>query len=149
MTDSGARLSAVFVLLLAGILMMPVRMAQAAELVMFEKDGCPWCLRWHQEIGPGYPHSEEGRRAPLRVVKSHDGNVAGISLKSPVTLSPTFVLVEKGREVGRLVGYPGADFFYGLLAGLLQNLDKAASKTRDPARKPIWRTGSTETMSKA
>ena len=26
--------------------------------------------------------------------------------------TPTFVLVDRGREVGRIVGYPGSDFFY-------------------------------------
>ena len=112
----------------AAMLALAAQTAQAAELLMFEKDGCPWCLRWHQEIGPGYPRSDEGRRAPLRVIKSSsDAQPSDIALKSPVTLSPTFVLVDKGREVGRIVGYPGAEFFYGLLAPLLQKLDKSAA----------------------
>ncbi len=98
--------------------------ARAAELVMFEKDGCPWCLRWHQEIGKGYPLSDEGKLAPLRVLKGTDPKAVGASLKAPVTHAPTFVLVDKGQEVGRIVGYPGADFFYGLLVELLQKRDR-------------------------
>lgn len=100
--------------------------ANAAELLMFETAGCPWCLRWHQEIGQGYPRSDEGRRAPLRVLRLGDARSAGVELKAAISFSPTFVLADGGREVGRIVGYPGADFFYGLLAGLLQKLDKAA-----------------------
>ena len=45
--------------------------------------------------------------------------------------APTFVLVEDGRELGRIEGYPGEDFFWGLLGKLLeklpQNADQAAT----------------------
>jgi hypothetical protein len=97
---------------------------RAAELVMFEDPGCPWCRRWHAEIGPGYPRTEEGRLAPLRRVDIKDQARAGVALKQPVTATPTFVLVEDGSEVGRLVGYPGHDFFYGLLGEVLARLPK-------------------------
>jgi hypothetical protein len=100
-----------------------------AELVMYERDGCPWCLRWHQDIGTGYPKSEEGQRAPLRVVRSSDPIAVGASLKAPLTMAPTFVLVSGGREVGRIVGYPGAEFFYGLLDELISRLDKQAASS--------------------
>lgn len=102
--------------------------APRAELVMFERDGCPWCQRWHQEVGLGYPKSDEGLRAPLRVVRSSEA--AGASLKAPLTMAPTFVLVSNGREVGRIVGYPGADFFYGLLDELMRKLDRGAALPR-------------------
>ena len=106
-------------LLLGGMLS-----AQAAELVMFEEPGCPWCARWHAEVGPGYPLSEEGKRAPLRVVALARAQAAGVRLAAPVVASPTFVLVDNGREVGRIVGYPGADFFWGLLDQLFKKLDR-------------------------
>ena len=80
--------------------------ALAAELVMFEDPGCPYCRRWHAEVGISYHATEEGRMAPLRRVDIKDRSKAGISLESPVTYTPTFVLAENGREVGRIVGYP-------------------------------------------
>jgi hypothetical protein len=101
--------------------------AARAELLMFERDGCPWCLRWHQEVGAGYPKSDEGQRAPLRVLHDASSAAVGVSLKAPVTMAPTFVLVAQGREVGRIVGYPGAEFFYGLLDELMKKLDRAAA----------------------
>lgn len=104
-----------------------VKAAARAELLMFERDGCPWCLRWHQEVGAGYPKSEEGQRAPLRVLRDVAPAAVGASLKAPVTMAPTFVLVSEGREVGRIVGYPGAEFFYGLLDELMKKLDRAAA----------------------
>ena len=99
--------------------------ASAAELLMFEEAGCPWCKRWHAEVGPGYPKSTEGQRAPLRQIMLEGPKPAGIVLAAPVSFSPTFVLVEQGREVGRITGYPGADFFWGMLAELIQKLDRS------------------------
>ena len=98
--------------------------AHAAELVMFERPGCPWCKRWHTEIGPAYPLTTEGKAAPLRRHNIRDQTLAGITLSRPVTVTPTFVLAEGGREVGRIVGYPGEDFFYGMLDGLLKDTQK-------------------------
>jgi thioredoxin-related protein len=95
---------------------------QAAELVMFETAGCAWCAKWHAEVGPGYAKSTEGQRAPLRTHKMEDAANAGVALTTPVTMSPTFVLTDQGREVGRIIGYPGADFFWGLLDQLMKKL---------------------------
>lgn len=97
--------------------------ARAAELLMFELHGCPWCRLWHAEVGAGYARSAEGLRAPLRIVDIRAPLPEGLVLDKPVTSSPTFVLVEEGREIGRITGYPGADFFWGLLAELLARLD--------------------------
>ena len=35
-----------------------------------------------------------------------------------------FVLVDAGREIGRIRGYPGETFFWGLLASLIERLDR-------------------------
>jgi hypothetical protein len=49
-------------------------------------------------------------------------------------LTPTFVLVHEGEEVGRLRGYPGDEFFWGLLGGMLERLPARAeaSPTLEP-----------------
>jgi hypothetical protein len=99
--------------------------AQAAELVMFEDPTCVWCRRWHAEIGPGYPRTAEGRFAPLRRVHIRDQELAGVALERRITVTPTFVLAEDGREVGRIVGYPGNAFFWELLGELLRRIPQA------------------------
>src|SRR5690606_11566631 len=68
--------------------------ALAAELVMFEDPACPYCRRWHAEVGVSYHATAEGRIAPLRRVDIKDRYKAGVSLKGPVTFTPTFVLAE-------------------------------------------------------
>jgi hypothetical protein len=93
--------------------------ATAAELVMFRRAGCPYCAAFDRVVGPIYPKTDIGKRLPLRQVdldRSPDGKV---TLVSPVRFTPTFVLVDQGRELGRLEGYPGEDFFWGLLERLL------------------------------
>ncbi len=98
--------------------------AWAAELLMFDDKGCSYCRRWEAEIGPGYGKSAEGRRAPLRRVRLSSNPTGGVKLARPVTITPTFVLVDGGREVGRVVGYPGADYFYPALGEQLAKLHR-------------------------
>jgi hypothetical protein len=105
--------------------------SRAAELLMFEEPGCPWCVRWHREVGVGYPKSDEGNRAPLRRLHVSNARTSGVRLRSPVTATPTFVLVDGDVEIGRITGYPGADFFWGMLGQLLAKLPHEAPKARD------------------
>ena len=104
--------------------------ARGAELLMFEDPGCVWCKRWHAEIGPGYPRTEEGRLAPLRRLNIREQSNSGAMLERPIVVTPTFVLIDGGREIGRMVGYPGSGFFYGLLGELLERLPERPDHER-------------------
>lgn len=109
-------------LLLAMTTLAPV---QAAELLMFDRPGCVWCQRWEAEIGPIYPKTDEGRRFPLRHVNVEQPLPADIKLDPPVRYTPTFVLVDDGKELGRITGYIGDDAFWSLLSMMVAKLDKA------------------------
>ena len=99
-------------LFFAGATPSPV---SSAELVMFESDSCEWCEIWHQEIGPIYPKTAEGRLAPLRRIDIADDVPRDLAKLRPASFTPTFVLMENGKEITRILGYPGEDFFWGLL----------------------------------
>ena len=101
---------------------LTTRSANAAELIMFEQANCHWCETWDAQIGPAYPRTEEGRIAPLRKVDIHSNLPADLAGIDPGRYTPTFVLVEDGQEIGRIRGYPGEDFFWGLLGEMLQKL---------------------------
>ena len=45
-----------------------------------------------------------------------------------------FVLVDNGREFGRIRGYPGDTFFWGLLANLIERLDRGEPAPPEPQR---------------
>ncbi len=89
---------------------------------MVEQQGCPWCERWHAEIGPVYPKTAEGRRLPLRIIQRAEGLPDAIAFETGVAFTPTFIAVACGREVGRITGYPGEEFFWALLADLVAAL---------------------------
>ena len=102
--------------------------ADAAELLMYRRAGCPWCATWDREIGPIYPKTDIGRRVPLRMVDLDRGDTPAVRTRSPVRYTPTFVLVENGQEVGRIEGYPGDAFFWGLLEQLVEQLPSQPPK---------------------
>ena len=100
----------------------------AAELVMFRRDGCSWCAKWDREIGPIYPKTELGRRAPLHMVDINRRANSAVRTRGPIRYTPTFVLAENGEELGRIEGYPGDAHFWGLLERLLERLPSQRSK---------------------
>ena len=107
----------------AAFLLLLSTPAMAAEMVMFEQPGCFWCKRFNEEIAPAWPKTEQGRLAPLRRVNIHDqlpADLAGIPVER---FTPTFVLVDDGREIARLRGYPGDQFFWALVDEMLKKLD--------------------------
>ena len=87
----------------------------------------PYCTRWDREIGPIYPMTDAGRRAPLRMIDlDRDGDL--LFKHRPIIFTPTFVLVEGGKEVGRMEGYTGDEFFWVRLSQLLAMLQQSAPK---------------------
>ncbi len=107
---------------------------EATQLVMMEEDGCPWCNRWMEEIGDSYHNTTEGQTAPLRRVDVHGPIPSDLRFLKPAYFTPTFILVSGGREVGRIKGYPGEDFFWPLLAELLNKLEPAGQVEAQAAR---------------
>lgn len=101
--------------------------ARATELVMFERAGCAWCKAFDREIAPIYSKAEEGLRAPLRRVDTARPVPPDLAFIDMERLTPLFVLVDRGREIGRIRGYPGEDFFWGLLGALMKKLDASAT----------------------
>jgi hypothetical protein len=106
--------------------------AAAADLLMFEAPGCAWCARWNREIGVSYALTEEGRRAPLIRRDIAQGAPEGVRLKTPAAFTPTFVLIDAGREIGRIEGHPGEDFFWPMLGMLLDRLPPQSPDAQSP-----------------
>jgi Thioredoxin len=109
--------------LTAAVLAGPV--AAAAALVMFERAGCPYCAQFDREIAPIYEKTDEGKVAPLRRVDINAPVPPDLGSVTVERITPVFVLVDHGREIGRIRGYPGEDNFWGLLAGMIGDLPRA------------------------
>jgi hypothetical protein len=104
-------------------------LARAAELVYVFEPGCPYCRLWDREIAPVYPRTAEAKQAALLPLDRRDPALAEIKFAGPVRYTPTFVLVKDGVELGRIEGYPGEDFFWSRLDGLLERLPEAPKAT--------------------
>lgn len=88
------------------------------SLVMIEKDDCSYCKLWDKEVGRYYPSSTAGRYAPL--VKLDIGSSTAQRFQR-VVYTPTFILVRSdGKEFGRIIGYPGNEYFWIELEKLLE-----------------------------
>ena len=103
----------------------------AAELLMIEEDGCFWCEAWNNDISGIYSKTVEGQSAPLRRADIKSDIEQEVSLKQSVHFTPTFLLVEDGKEVARIEGYPGEDFFWGMLNQILEVLPQDIAAAAD------------------
>jgi hypothetical protein len=105
--------------------------AQRLSLIVYERAGCPWCLRWDKEIAPIYPRTDTGMRVPLRRISLDYPKADAPKLEDPVRFTPTFVLMLNGREFGRITGYHDDGFFWGLLEALVARADKEAAASNN------------------
>lgn len=102
---------------------LPVQAETDVELVMVEQNGCAYCIRWDNEISHIYPKTEVGTLAPLRRIDIHEPVPDDLEMARRLTFTPTFVLVLDGVEVNRLEGYPGEDFFWGMVEHMMVEAD--------------------------
>jgi hypothetical protein len=123
--------------LIGAMLVLFAAPVRAAELVMFEQAGCVWCEAFDREIAPAYAKTDEGRRAPLRRVDITRPLPQDLVFITVERLTPLFVLIDKGREIGRIRGYPGEDNFWGLLGALVKALDGTSREHAQVSEKTL------------
>jgi thioredoxin-related protein len=96
--------------------------SRAAQLLIFERPGCPYCAAFDREVAPIYPLTAEGKTVPARRVDITKAIPADLAFVKVERLTPVFVLIDNGREIGRFRGYSGDDQFWGLFGVLLDRL---------------------------
>jgi hypothetical protein len=115
--------------LATALIVAPIGAFAETRLLMAEETGCVWCERWNQEIAHIYPKTSEGKTAPLQRFDLHGETPENVTFKTGVRFTPTFILVKDGIEVGRIEGYPGEDFFWGLLNIMFEQADISLDTT--------------------
>ena len=110
-----------FVTATAAALVLMVSMARAEmALIMVEEPGCMWCAKWNDEVAPISGTTPEGQAPPLQRIDIRERPPEDMEFARGQHFTPTFVLMVDGQESGRIEGYPGEDFFWGLLGQLLE-----------------------------
>lgn len=105
--------------------------AAPIRMLMVEQEGCIYCEAWDREIGPGFPNSSEGKAAPLLRVDIDGPWPDGIALERRPTITPTFILLNKGQELARLEGYPGENYFYPVIGDMLAKAGIASTGDKE------------------
>jgi thioredoxin-related protein len=95
---------------------------QGAELIVFSSPECGWCEAWEREVGAIFPRTEEARRLRLSHVDINDPLPSRLQDLDTIKYTPTFVVLDQGREVGRIAGYNGEDFFWWELQEIMKRL---------------------------
>ena len=116
----------------AGAFLLMAGAVQAAELVMLHQPGCAWCLRFEAEIGEAYPKTSQAAIAPLRRVDITKEWPADLAAVTSERFTPSFVLVHEGREISRMRGYAGDQFFWFLLDEMIAKLPPDAATPPSP-----------------
>ena len=114
----------------AAVALLPVNAAQnpateriskkTAELLVFEAKRCAYCFIFRRDVVPSYLQSPRARDVPMRFINVHKADMTQLRLNAPVTIVPTVVLMEHGREVGRISGYMGPEPFFHMVSHLIK-----------------------------
>ena len=75
----------------------------------------------------------------MRPISVHDEPPADLSFIKGVVYTPTFVVVDQGREVGRMVGYITDYFFWEQVALQLKRLDADTATACPDTPQPLKR----------
>ncbi|MBL8883837.1 MAG: thioredoxin fold domain-containing protein [Hyphomicrobium sp.] len=89
------------------------------ELVVMEAPGCVYCTLFRRDVLPAYTASPRGKDLPIRFVDINDEAASAIGIDYPVDIVPTFVVLKNNKEVGRIPGYTGPEFFFHTINYLL------------------------------
>jgi thioredoxin-related protein len=122
MTVLRCKVPAAWAAVVAVLCLANLASANAAQLLVVGSRHCPYCVAWEREIGRTYSDSEVGRQAPVRHLDIDAKRPADLSRIRGLEVTPTFVLVEEGQEVGRITGYDGKQAFWPQLRKLLSRL---------------------------
>lgn len=110
---------AAFMLLCCALPFAATGAVKRTELVMFELGTCIYCAVWNDAVGTGYAETSAGARAPLRRVDLREPRPDDLQQVTGVRMTPTFVLMHRGAEVGRIHGYADAETFWQQMRDLL------------------------------
>lgn len=85
------------------------------EVIVFEIGGCQYCTAFRDNLGARYLASTTNAAAPMRYVDVGRLDPRSFQLRSDITTVPTIVLMQDGKEVDRVEGYPLSEVLFGMV----------------------------------
>ncbi len=99
----------------------PLPNASNLELIVMEAPGCTYCDIFRRDVLPSYQASERAKDVPIRFLDINDASPEELGLNSPVDIVPTFVVLKDHKEVGRIPGYVGPEYFFHSINHLISS----------------------------
>ncbi len=99
----------------------PIPHTSGFELIVMEAPECIYCGLFRRDVLPSYEASERGKDLPIRFVDINDEAANRLVLVAPVDTVPTFLVVKDNKEIGRIPGYMGPEFFFHSINYLLSS----------------------------
>ncbi|MEL7049327.1 MAG: thioredoxin family protein [Pseudomonadota bacterium] len=91
------------------------------ELVVIETPNCAYCRSFRKNLLPAYAASSRAKDVPIRFVTYKDVAKAGFSLREPIKILPTILVLDDGQEIGRIPGLTGHDLFFKSIQHILKS----------------------------
>jgi thioredoxin-related protein len=95
--------------------------ASNLELVVMEAPGCTYCELFRRDVLPSYQASERAKEMPIRFLDINDTTPEALGLDSDIDIVPTFVVLKNHKEIGRIPGYMGPEFFFHSINHLISS----------------------------
>ncbi|MFA5940334.1 MAG: thioredoxin family protein [Sinimarinibacterium sp.] len=89
---------------------------------MFSSPSCGTCQQFEREVGDRYARTNDGKRIPLHRIGLHTPRPPQLAIIAEVRGTPTFVLLDADKEIGRITGYSGDELFWMRFAALVADL---------------------------
>ncbi len=95
--------------------------ASNLELVVMEAPGCTYCELFRRDVLPSYQASERAKEMPIRFLDINDITAEDLGLDTAIDIVPTFVVLKDHKEVGRIPGYMGPEYFFHSINHLISS----------------------------
>jgi thioredoxin-related protein len=89
------------------------------EIVVVEEPNCLYCSLFRRDLFPAYAGSPRAREVPMRFLDTRELATSRLSLKSPISVVPTILVLADGEEIGRIPGYATREIFFSSINALL------------------------------
>ena len=86
------------------------------RLVYVFSDQCVFCKAWERDVGRLYGNTEYAKKAPLFKIDISLVSKHFTDMTPKVSGTPTFIVMNRNNEVGRIVGYQNRDMFFWALS---------------------------------
>ena len=86
------------------------------ELIFITSEYCPFCVAWEQDIGSLYHRTTYAKKAPLRRIDITEVEFELAEIVENIVGTPTFLIFQNGREIGRIEGYQSSEIFFWALS---------------------------------